>query len=225
MLRSRSLFALATLTLVVGTNACVVSWGDQPLDDDSSFFDDDGSSVSAGAGGNASSTGVGGDTSTGVGGGDPYCIDGEGTGQTAEMCEDLAISPDNFGVCGDGLTALGYAACSRSFEIWEGGFAEALAECLSYIPAENACDEQPVLDCLDEVYIETCEVPYIEQTCASWADTCSETGETLDEALCYGELTPFSDDGLDELTDCMNEIDDTCQVRYDTCFVEVTAVD
>lgn len=239
MLTSRSFLALATTAvLTVTTQACVVRWTDGPIeDDDSSFFDDDSSSVSTGVGGDDTTTGTGGDetttgtggdetATTGTGGGDPYCLDGVGTGETMAMCDELAISPENFGVCEDGFTALGYAACARSFEIWEDGFAEAFAECLSYIPAEQACEEQPVLDCVDSLYTETCEMPFIQDSCQYWADTCAEGGDdTLDVAQCYSDITPFNDDGILQLTDCMNVVDGTCGERYDYCFEEVTALD
>jgi hypothetical protein len=224
MLRSRSFLALAaTAALTVGSSACTLLSSDDPIEDD------DSSGVSTGVGGDDStaSTGVGGDdsaTSTGAGG-DPYCLDGIGTGQTTQMCEDMAISPASFGICEDGLNTLGYDACIQSFEIWEEGFAEALAECISYIPIEDACEEQPVIDCVENLYTDTCEVTYIEDTCQSWADTCAESGDTLDAAACYADLTPFSDEGLLQLTDCMNETDGTCEDRYDGCFDEVTALD
>jgi len=234
---NRSFLALAaTAALTLGSTACVVSWTDEPIaDDDNFFFDDDATSVSSGTGGDATTTGAGGDetstggtggtdtTSTGVGGGDPYCVDGEGTGETEAICETLAIAPNSAGICSDGFNALGYDACVHSFEIWEGGFAEALTECLSYIPAEDACDEQLVLDCVADLYIETCDVPFIEQSCQSWSNTCSEGGDSLDAAQCYSDITPFNDDGILQLTDCMNATDGTCQEAYDYCFEEVTA--
>lgn len=240
MLSPRSGFALAAAAaLSLASSACVVRWTDEPLEDDgpSLFDDDDATSVSSGSGGD-SSTGVGGDT-TGVGGagggdattgaggfgGDPYCLDGQGTGETAEMCEELAIAPATAGMCDDGWEPLGYAACHRSFEIWEGGFAEELALCLATIPAEDACLEDPVLDCVENLYVDTCEITYIEDTCQSWAATCSEYGDSLDATECYADLTPFNDAGITELTDCMNEIDASCQERYDICFDEVAAVD
>jgi hypothetical protein len=237
MLRNRSFIALSTAAVfALLSNACVVRWTDEPIeDDDSSFFDDDASSVSTGVGGDDTSTGVGGDdtssgvgghdTSTGVGGGDPYCVDGEGTGETSAVCDDLAISLSNAGMCQDGFSPLGYAACNHAFEIWEPGFAEELAFCLSYIPTEDACDEQPVIDCVQELYTDSCDVPFIEDTCQYWADTCSDAGETLDVDQCSSDMTPFSDEGILRVSDCMNETDGTCQERYDYCFEEVTALD
>ncbi|MCP5039379.1 MAG: hypothetical protein GY944_00030, partial [bacterium] len=115
--------------------------------------------------------------------------------------------------------------CSRSFEIWETGFAEALAECVSHIPTEQACEEQPVIDCVENLYMDTCEVPYIEDTCQSWADTCAETGDSLDAEQCYADVTPFSDEGILLLTDCMNVTEGACQERLDLCFDEVTAIE
>lgn len=240
MLSRRSPLALAAAaTLSLASSACVVRWTDEPIeDDDPSYVDDTSTTVSsgtgdtsttAGAGGDATGAGGagGGDATSGAGGygGDPYCLDGQGTGETAEMCEELAIAPAAAGLCEDGWEPLGYAACHRSFEIWEGGFAEELAACLATIPAEDACLEDPVLACVENLYVDTCEITYIEDTCQSWAATCSEYGESLDATQCYADLTPFNDTGLTELTDCMNEIDAPCQQRYDTCFDAVAAVD
>ncbi len=250
MLQSCFLLA-ATAALALGSSACTLTFTEGEIDDDSSWTSggwsnssssstggsDGGATTSAGvggdpttgsggAGGTPTTTGVGGggETTTG-GGGEPQCIDGDGIGMTVAMCDNMAISATNVGVCSDGLEPFGYAVCYRTFDIWQEGYAEALGLCLSTIPAEDACNEDLVIDCVEDIFNDSCDEPYIADTCQSWGDTCSAYGEAFDVAACSNNLNLFSDDGLLELTDCMADVDDTCQARFDECYDFVASAD
>ncbi len=235
----RSIVPFAAIALLA--SACTIRFG--PVDDDSDFTWDDSSaqvtdssssSANGGAGGGGEG-GAGGNTSSstssssdggssGGGGGDPYCNDEFGSGQTAAICDGLAVAPSTSGMC-DYHAPLGYLACQRGFEVFAAGQAEDLAACIGNIQPYDACDESPVTKCVAKMYDNACTNSYVANTCASWGAVCSDNGDnSFDVNMCETDLNPFSDAGLNELTECMNSKTGNCQDRYDYCIDQVVTL-
>lgn len=218
-----------SLALVLLAPACVFRWDDNP--DPHAWDDDDASTVSSGGyggygAGGSDAGGEGGAGGQGEGGGEPVCNDGVGHATTAARCDELWFAPGHVGLCDDGYAAMGYDACLMVYEMWNAGHAEELADCLdATTDPYDMCAPEPLGDCVAEVYANACESEYIADNCGYWNDLCVESEDVLDVSQCTADLQPFSDDGLYELSDCMNGIEGTCQERYDLCFEGMTTLE
>ena len=195
---------------------------------DSSSSSGDGGSGAGGEGGaggsTLSGTSDGGASSSSGGGDDPYCTDEFGSGETAAVCDGLAVAPSTSGMC-DYHAPLGYLACQRGFELFAPGQAEDLTACLATIQSYDACAESPVTKCVAKMYDNACTNSDIANTCASWGDICVDNGDnSFDVNMCAADLNPFSDAGVNELVDCMNGKTGNCQDRYDYCIDQVVTL-
>lgn len=224
-------------SIAVLASACVLRLGDGDTsyeddltwEDDGAYEDDltweddtDVTSSSAGGQGGQGGSGEAGGSGGAGGGEDIYCNDGEGD-LMSDVCDGLPVAGED---C-DGFTAVGFAACQRGFEIYEPGHAAELASCLWDIQVEDACEMDPVDSCFSLMYEQACDDDFIAETCDEFQLACNEFGEDLDLARCNFELKPFSDAGLAELVNCINDEDTAgdCQQRYDVCLDLVFTID
>lgn len=174
--------------------------------------------------------------SSGTGGGSGGCMGPDGTGQNAEICDTMEITPSSVGgpaasncdVCGGSNGAfppLGYTVCLRGFIIFRAAYAEALQACLNLIngaPA-YACAIGPVADCMTRMYSEACPSQAAADTCQLIRDTLCVMNEPFDVTACAEGLKPFNDDALQRMASCIaysGEPD--CLMAYTACFHEVT---
>jgi hypothetical protein len=149
-----------------------------------------------------------------------------GSGMTVDACDDMYITPPPEGaamLCGVEFDQPppGYLVCQRGFEIYTAGQSEDLQLCLADIGVAEACEEEPVLLCIEGMYLAACERPSIIDLCDGFATDCDP--DPFDAAQCKVDLNPFGDDGLIELTDCINAAapELSCQDAYDQCFYDV----
>jgi len=175
------------------------------------------------------SGGVGGEISTGGSGG-ASCVDATGSGMTVAACDQMNITPETHGGAATGCVAPnydqdppGYLVCVRGFEIYNDGQVEDLQACLASIGVQDACDEALATGCVDQMYNDACPRQEIVDACNTMQAQCDP--DPFDAAQCAGDLNPFSDAGLTELTDCINNADPglTCQEAYDLCFQTVAS--
>lgn len=206
--------ALAAISLLASACIIVDSSG-SGYDDEDFSWDDDGGSV--GVGGEA---GYGGSPGTGgSGGGDDFCVDETGTGETPDVCEDLAA------LSCDGQPSLAYASCLHGFEIYNPGPAEDFAACLQTIDAADACAVDPVADCVASTYDNACVSSFNADACAEWTDDCALHGEELDYGRCAFEMNLLRFETMVDMVECMNATDGLCQDRYDACFDAILTIE
>jgi hypothetical protein len=185
-----------------------------------------GTTATTGTGGDGGS-GVGGGTTSTTGTGGSACIGETGKGVLAD-CDGLNITPVSHGgaahsSCGATLDQdpPGYGLCTRGFTLFNPGAATTLVECLATIGVQDECNTEPLQVCIDKMFKEECDIASIATACEGIKSTCG--ADPFDAAKCAVDLNPFSDAGLNELSDCINATDPavSCQKAYDDCYTQV----
>ena len=222
--------ALGSVALLMG--ACIIK---STTNDDDDTHTTTTTTTPTGEGGSGGSTvaggngGVGGQIPTGGSGGES-CVDSTGSGVTVTACDQMNITPETHGGAATGCVAPnydqdppGYLICVRGFEIYTDGQAEDLQGCLGLIGVQDACDAVLATACVEQMYVDACPRQEIVDTCNSIQATCDP--DPFDAVQCAGDLNPFSDAGLTEMTDCINgqPVEMSCQDAYDACFQTVAS--
>lgn len=182
-----------------------------------------GCSGGQGPGAAAADTGVPGDASVADGESGISCTGESGAGLVTD-CDHLLITPVTYGGpapanCGPthDQAGSGYLNCLRSFTIFNRGASTNLVHCLGTIPTAAACDEAPVMACLDAMFAAECVIPSIGPECEAIRTSCGT--DPFDATACARELNVFSDAGLAEMNSCLRNSDPSvpCQSAYDSC--------
>ncbi|AUX47890.1 hypothetical protein SOCE26_094160 [Sorangium cellulosum] len=244
MLARHRLLALTLIFPAAAYGGCVITSDgpDDPLDPpttsstssggDGGWGGDDGDGGDGGWGGDDGDGGDGGwggdDGGDGGGGSDTgACIAAGNSTVDVEACEDLAIAPASgaHAQCGEDRDEepIGYRLCKRAFTLFAPSHAADLVDCLSDIGVQYECDIEPVQECLTEMYENACPNQALE-LCNEITEQCIDLeDETFNPGQCAVDLNPFSDAGVTELGDCMNEgfgADEnlTCRAAYTDCY-------
>jgi hypothetical protein len=174
--------------------------------------------------GQGGEVGVGGSTTTTGAGGAAGCVGETGKAVIAD-CEKLNIAPaagasSSCGVKMDEAPP-GYGLCKRGFDLFNPGANANLVACLATIGVQDECKTDPLQTCVDKMFKDECVIPAIATACDSIKTTCG--ADPFDAATCATDLNPFSDTGLMEMSDCINNADPTltCQAAYDGCYTQV----
>jgi hypothetical protein len=163
-------------------------------------------------------------TTTGTGG--TTCV-GEDGDATLIDCDSINISPKAgaSSSCGPNLDEAppGYGLCQRGFTIFNTGAATNLRDCLATIGVQDECKTDPLQVCVDKMFNDECVIPSIATSCGEIKTACDAAADPFDTAKCTADLNPFSDAGLKELSDCINQTDPAinCQTAYEGCYTQV----
>ncbi|WP_438002488.1 hypothetical protein WMF26_44795 [Sorangium sp. So ce185] len=238
--RHRYSFFALTLILPAVVGGCVVTSADTDNDPEQTTGPGVTHSSSAG-GGEGGEGGQGGDGGEGGQGGDGgeggqggeggeggggACIEAGSSTVTVAACERLNIAPAQGATsqCGEGRDEepIGYRLCKRAFTLFAPSHAADLVDCLGDIGVQYACDIEPAQECLTEMYENACPNQALT-TCNEIADDCDES---FNPGQCAADLNPFTNAGVDELIECMNdgfEADEnlTCRAAYTDCYQTV----
>ena len=214
---------LGSATLLLG--ACIIK---STTSTDDTHTTTTHNTTSQGAGGSVptgGSGGTGGEISTG---GNASCVDATGTGVAVSACDDMNITPPPQGqsmLCGQNFDQPppGYLVCQRGFSIYTAGQAEDLQACLAQIGVQDACTDELVIACVDQMYNAACTQQDVIDFCNGIATSCNP--DPFDAGTCASDLNPFGQAGLSDITDCINNADPglTCQEAYDQCFQTVAS--
>ena len=97
---------------------------------------------------------------------------------------------------------------------------------LSTIPTADACVEDPVAACIDDMYETSCISEDVAPLCESWGQACTGGGDTsFDVAACTEDLNAMNAQAVDTLSACIADSSAaSCGDRYETCLEELVAL-
>ena len=217
-------FALL-MSLALTSSACTFTWGDGNFDDWDPIEDDGsgaGSTIDTGGAGGAGGGEVGGGGEDPGTGGGAICAIEEPETDGWIACETLAVAPQNLDdYCGpDGdLLPLGWLACHQGYDILNPSDADVLQSCIAAIPAEEACNDDLVIACIDQMYDDACVRDEVGELCAGWGEDCAAFDESFDVEACSTDLNAMNGESIDYVISCINSLPSgTCDERYAQCF-------
>ena len=149
-------------------------------------------------------------------------VDGGGGAGGDETGEGGSGASDDGAGGGDDGVGGGQACLTEDVDpyAWE------LCECLSTIPTADACVEDPVAACIDDMYETSCISEDVAPLCESWGQACTGGGDTsFDVAACTEDLNAMNAQAVDTLSACIADSSAaSCGDRYETCLEELVAL-